>query len=248
MQLLPLEVTQAGLKPKKQTQTILIHNNKISIFLAIALIAVASLYIKQCGKTADVSNLLQASGDTLTSYINQQGQHVSTIAILHGTVADLNKINASKDSTIKHLQKLVDRHTISATVHGTSTGNIVNTTSVVTKYDTIHKNDTVFLYGKYNTKFKNRWENFDITATKDSFNINYKVFNEFDYVTRYNKTKWYGERVAQITVTNKNPHTETIELKNFTVKPPKNQKLLVFLSGAVAGTISVVATQKLINK
>lgn len=215
---------------------------KIIIALALALIALIFLNIKTCGKLTDVDNINSAKSDTIRTQKNEKGQYESTIAIMQGTVADFKKIEAGKDSTIAHLQSIVDKHTISATVHGTVTGNSINSGTAITKYDTITKNDTTYLYPTYATKFKNRWEDFSITANKDSFHLDYKVFNEFDYVVRYNRPKWYKARVPEITVTNLNTHTQTIELKNFTVKPPKNQKILVFLGGCIVGAASSIGT------
>lgn len=221
--------------------------NKLNIFFACAIIALVAINIKTCGEKSDLEKLTFSQSDTIQSYINNNGQQVSTIAIMQGTVADFKKLNANKDSTIAHMQKLIDKHTISATVHGTVTGNSISSGSTITKYDTVHKNDSIKVFPHYATKFKNKWENFDVTATKDSISIKYKLYNEFDYVVRYNKQKWYKARVPEITVTNLNPHTETVELKNFSVKPPKNQKLLVFLGGAIVGSASIIGIVKLVN-
>lgn len=221
--------------------------HKINIIFAIAIIALVAINIKTCGKVSDIENINIAQNDTIKQYKNKNGEQVSTIASMHGTVADLKKLNAKKDSSLAHLQKLVDKHTILATAHGTITGNTV-VTNTITKYDTIKQNDSIKIFPVYSTKFTNKWEKFNITATKDTFNIQYKVFNKFDYVVRYNKQKWYKARVPEITVTNLNPNTETVELKNFSVKPPKNQKLLVFLSGAIVGTISTIGTIKIANQ
>lgn len=224
------------------------NSNKLNIFFAIVIIALVAINIKTCGRASDIEKINFQKDDTLKQVINKYGQQESTIAILHGTVADLKSLNANKDSALKHLQKLVDKHTLSATVHGTVTGNTIASGSTITKYDTVTQNDSIKVFPVYSTKFENKWENFNITATKDSFKLVYKLYNDFDYQIRYNKTKWYGARVAEITVTNKNPHTETIELKNFTAKPPKNQDLLIFLGGAILGTVSTIGTLKLVNQ
>jgi hypothetical protein len=222
--------------------------NKLNIIFALAIIALVAINIKTCGEKSDFEKLTFSQSDTIQSYINNNGQQVSTIAIMQGTVADFKKLNANKDSTIAHMQKLIDKPTISATVHGTVTGNSISSGSTITKYDTVHINDSIKVFPQYATKFKNKWENFDVTATKDSISIKYKLYNEFDYVVRYNKQKWYKARVPEITVTNLNPNTETVELKNFSVKPPKNQKLLVFLGGATVGTGSTIGIIILVTK
>lgn len=222
--------------------------HKINILFAFAIIALVAINIKTCGNVSDIQKLNFAKDDTLRTERNKYGQQESTIAIMQGTVADFKKLNAKKDSTLAHLQKLVDKHTISATVHGTVTGNTINSGTTITKYDTIKIKDSITIYPVYVSGFQNKWENFDITASVDSIKIDYKLFNEFDYVVRYNKEKWYKARVPEITVTNLNPHTQTIELKNFSVKPPKNQKLLVFLSGVVVGTLSTIGTLKMANQ
>lgn len=219
--------------------------NLLNIIFSIALIALVAMNIKTCGKLSDIEQINFAKEDTLQTIKNKHGQYESTIAIMNGTVADLKKLNAGKDSAILKLQKMVDRHTISATVHGTVTGNTVISNSVITNYDTVLKNDSIKIYPVYQTQFKNKWENFHITATKDSIKIKYKVFNEFDYVVRDNRVKWYKQRVPQITVTNINPNTETLELKSFSVKAPKGQKILLFSGGAIVGSISTIAIIKI---
>lgn len=223
-------------------------SQKINIFFAFAIIALVAINIKTCGKVSDIEKINFSKDDTLRIERNKYGQQESSIAIMQGTVADFKKLNAKKDSTLAHMQKLIDRHTISATVHGTVTGNTINSGTTIIKYDTIKIKDSVAIYPVYVSGFKNKWEDFDITASVDSIKVDYKLFNQFDYIVRYNKPKWYKARAAEITVTNLNPHTETIELKNFSVKPPKNQKLLVFLGGAIIGTISTIGTLKIANQ
>lgn len=224
-----------------------IQNHKLKknitiLALAGVVIALVFLNIQSCGKLADKTRLYEASADTLKTIKNEKGQYESTIAILTGTVADFKNTNAGKDSTIKRLQQIVDRHSISATVHGTFTGNTVNSGSTITKYDTVIENDTVFVFPTYSTNWKNQWEDFLITASKDSFHLEYKVFNRFEYSVRNNREKWYKARVPEVTATNINPHTQTVELKNFTVKAPKGQKILVFLGGCIVGTAATIAT------
>jgi len=187
--------------------------------------------------------MLNANNDTLVTYVNEKGQHVATIAALQGTVADLKHLNAGKDSALLRLQQLVDKHTASATVHGTVTGNTFTSGTNIQKYDTIRgKNDTLTLRPTYVTNYFNKWERFKIIASPDSFHVDYKVFNEYDYQVRYNKKKWYKSRVPEIIVTNINPHTETLELKTYTVTPPKHQKKIVFLGGLISGIAISMAT------
>lgn len=222
--------------------------SKTNIFFALVIVALLCCLLKTCGDSGKYQALLNAQTDTLRTYVNEHGQHVATIASLQGTVADLKTLNAGKDSALLRLQKLIDRHTVSATAHGTVTGNNFNSQTYIYKYDTVPgKNDTVLLHPTYVTKYENRWEKFNITAMPDSFNVDYKLFNEFDYQVRYNKEKWYKARVPEITVTNLNPHTETLVLRNFTVAPPKHQKKIVFLGGFTLGVAASIATGYIVS-
>lgn len=214
----------------------------INIIFALVIVALVCCLLNTCGNASKYKNMINASNDTLATYVNQKGQHVATIAALQGTVADLKHLNAGKDSALLRLQQLVDKHTASATVHGTVTGNIFNSPTEI-KYDTIKgKGDTVLQHPTYVTRYENKWEKFRIIATPDSFDVDYKVFNEYDYQVRYNKKKWYKSRVPEIIVTNINPHTETLELKTYMVAPPKHQKKIVFLGGLISGIATSVAT------
>lgn len=210
----------------------------LNISLVGAILILSLLLNKSCNKNKDYEGfeeMYNASMDSLHKERDKLGREKTTTALLYGDVESLKKLNASKDSTLAKLQKLVNKHTISATVFSTSTGNTVSSGTMVKTETIIVKGDSVFIYPVYSTKFKNRWEDFDITADRDTFLISYKVFNEYEYKQEFKRQGFLKPRAPVVSVTNQNPNTETLELKSFAVKPDKRSRWKNIAIGAVAG-------------
>jgi hypothetical protein len=220
-----------------------------TILLSGIVVVLCVLLQRSCSKNEEAENfqdMYNASMDTLHKTRNELGQEKTTTSLLLGTVGNLQALNSSKDSTLRKLQKLVDKKTISATVLTTSTGNTVSSATTSTQSrDTIRstKDSLIYIYPQYNTEFKNRWENFNITANKDTFLVKYKVYNEYEFKQEFMKQgkglkKVFSASVPMVSVTNLNPNTETLELKSFAVKPKKHSRLKTFLIGGVAGAVA----------
>lgn len=196
--------------------------------------------------------LFDASQDTLHKFRNSFGQEETKTKLLYGTISDLKKLGSSKDSSIQKLLALVNKKTISATVLSTATSSTVTTSTAVSAKDTIRKDSLVYIYPEYKFNkgdtLKNKWEEIYATANKDSFHIKYKIFNEFDITQRYEKQgvkgKLFKQKIAMVNVINKNPKTETRELKSFAVAPPKQKKGIVFVAGVLVG---IIVKQKLLK-
>lgn len=213
--------------------------NVLSIILFIALIASLCFWNRSCTNAKQYQQMTIDKSDTLMLTRNISNEQVATIGLLQGSVSDLKKLNVDKDINLLHLQKITNSYTISADVLNNSTSNTIISNAVITpQHDTIRKDSLIYVYPVYTTNFSNAWEKFEIDASRSIIKVKYKVFNDFDIVTGYNKPAWYKLRIPEITVTNKNPNTETLELKSFIVMPPKNQKLFIFLGGFCSGIIT----------
>lgn len=188
--------------------------------------------------------LFDASQDSLHKSRNSLGQEETKTKLLYGTISDLKKLESSNDSTIKKLLKLVNKKTISATVLSTSTSSSSSTATNVISKDTVRKDSLVYIYPEYKLKssdtIKNKWEELYVRATRDSIYTYFKVFNEFDITQRYEKKvkgKLFKQSIPMIDVVNKNPKTETRELKSFAVEPPKKKRGFAFMGGIIVGII-----------
>lgn len=221
-----------------------IHLSLTSILLIVCVV-LAFFLSSTCNKIKkgkQFESMYVASQDTLHKTRNALGQEVAVKDLLYGDVSNFKKLIAGKDSTLAKLQKIVDRKTISATVLDNSTSNEIHShTNTITGHDTIRKHDTLFVYPEYSTIFKNRWEDFNVKANRDTFLIDYKVFNEFEIEQKFEKQKVKGyifkQDVPVIQVTNSNPNTVTNDVQSFNVSPPKNSSLKKILVGVGVGLV-----------
>jgi len=217
----------------------------VSLFLAFF------LFVRGCdvpiNKDKYISKeLFDASQDSLHKFRNSFGQEETKTKLLYGTISDLKKLDSSKDSSIQKLLALVNKKTISATVLSTATSITVSSSTAIVSKDTVRKDSLIYIYPKYKFNkgdtLKNKWEEIYATADKDSFNLHYKIFNEFNIThNRYEKQKVKGrlfkQKIPMVNVVNLNPKTETRELKAFAVEPPKQKKGIVFVAGVLLGII-----------
>ena len=223
----------------------------LTAILIIACVILVLLLNKSCNdvkKGKDFETMYNASQDSLHKKRNKDGTEETTTALLYGSVASLKKLHADDSSAIGRLQKLVDKLTISATVFSTATTNTISSATTVVPHDTVIKGDSILIYPEYRTKFKNKWEDFDVRANRDTILVNYKVFNDFSFEQKWERQKWYKAKVPVITVKNNNPKTETTELKSFTVKPKKHSRLKNIGAGIVIGAVGgFIINQQLRN-
>ncbi len=219
--------------------------SKSHIILAGVILILGWFLLKSCDKQKTTSGLLNGVLDSLTVSKDKFGKETAKTSLLLGSVRDLKRINAGKDSTLRKLQQLVDRNTISATVLSNATGSNIRTrTDTIIFSDTVWTDSVIKLFPEYRTRFTNRWEDFNVVASRDSFDIKYTVFNEFEISNRWERPKWFKAKQAIVSVKNLNPNTTTKELKSFNIKAPKKRKGLIF----VAGILSGIAAVKFINE
>lgn len=217
--------------------------HKIALWATCAILAYFLFFDKGCNAPIDTSKyiskeLYDASQDTLHKFRNKFGQEETKTKLLTGTVSDLKSLSASKDSSIQKLIRLVNKKTISATVLSSSTSGIVTASTTVSSADTVRKDSLIYVYPKYTLEpVVTKWDSMSATATKDSFKVQYKVFNEFEITQNYEKQKvkgkWFKQDVAMVNVKNLNPKTETRELKSFALAPPKKKQGKAFVAGAL---------------
>lgn len=241
-----------GTIKKKHMKPILLRE---IVLFGISIILVFFI-IRGCHNKIDESKYIQkemfdASQDSLHKSINSLGQEETKTRLLNGSVSELQKLSSSKDSSIQKLLKLVNKKTLGATVFSNSTSGTVSSGTISHSRDTLRvkgKDSLIYIYPEYTLKRdSSRWEVISATANKDSFLVKYKVFNEFGLVQEFEKQrvkgKLFKQNVAMAKITNLNPHTETRELKSFTLEQPKKKQGKSFLVGVGVGIIAVIATE-----
>lgn len=210
-------------------------NKYLNIVFLLVIVFLALLLLRTCNKKDHLKNfedMYNASQDTLHTTRDVLGRETASKAILYGDVDNLKKIN-------KELAAQVNKNTISATIIRSSTGGVFTSTTTITRYDTVFKQDTlIVLYPEYHTRYENQWENFDITATKDTFLVNYKVFNKFSIKQEWKRDGLFKPKKPIISVFNENPHTSSIDIQSFVLKENKPKKWAIFGTGVLAGLVS----------
>lgn len=217
------------------------------IYCLIIFLCFIGMY-NSCNENKEKQNLLNSVNDTLTKTINKHGQEKASTDLLLSTYKDFKAMHVADSSAIGKLQKLVDRLTISATYLSNVTDNrFVASTQTIISGDTVTIDSITYVYPEYKTNYTNKWERFNIKANKDSFAIDYKVFNEFNLKQKWKSNGLFKRKTPEVSILNLNPNTETNELKTFTVKEDKSNRLRDFLLGVLASAIIIEATNFTVN-
>jgi hypothetical protein len=221
------------------------------IYVLIIFLCFIGMY-NSCNENKEKQNLLNSVNDTLTKTINKHGQEKASTDLLLSTYKDFKAMHVADSSAIGKLQKLVDRLTISATYLSNVTDNsFVASTQTILSGDTVIIDSITYVYPEYKTNYTNKWERFNIKANKDSFAIDYKVFNEFNLKQEWKPNGLFKRKTPEVSILNLNPNTETNELKTFTVKEDKSNRLRDFLLGVLTSAIVIQGanfTVNIINK
>jgi len=195
----------------------------ISWFLLAIIGVLIWLYLGQCNKANNQVDLISAISDKLTLTRDSLGRQTAKISVI--SVYNKKSFTAikSKDSTIQALQALVSdtKGLLSATVLSNSTANVVRSVTTISRVDTVWRAEVMEIYPVYWTMFKNEWENFNVTANRDTFIIDYTLYNKFEITQAREKREkgLFKRKVPVITIKNLNPHTETLALRSFAIKP-----------------------------
>lgn len=207
-------------------------------FFQLALTQLAMIaFMQGCGK-GDLQTANNFPIDTLHKSRNKAGEEVSTTQILIAEKKELLRLNAGKDSTLRELQKIVKQQNniISATILKNTTINQGSALSEIVR-DSVNQDTCSPVY---KTEFKDKWREVNIVADKDSIRWTVKDFNDFEIVQKYQKKNLFARKIPVIEITNKNPYTETRELKPFVLKERKQRKGLIFLAGIITGLTSII--------
>lgn len=185
--------------------------------------------ISQCSEREETEMFYKAAfEDTIKRYTNKYGEKVTENKVLVGSIQDLKKLDSSKDSTIKELQKRVNSKTSSVVYIASQTSDTGTT-----------KTDTVYLdrwnRPVYVSEWNERWSKGKITAGSDSIKREVTMFNEYIVSQEWKRDGLFKPKYLVLAVTNKNPYTTSIDQRSFTVRQPKHRRLESFLIGVGVG-------------
>ena len=123
--------------------------------ITILVLIVIILSISTCNgnrKASELNGVIYALNDTMQTYRNRDGAHVAKITILETQNVTDFLLLTSKDSTINKLQNEVSRYRSkisgggSVTVINTNTNAAGASGNSITKYDTVIKDNFVYIY------------------------------------------------------------------------------------------------------
>ena len=203
-----------------------------------------ALYLDGCRNNNSLQDTYRAMADSLRVTEDALGRETAKISIITGNSRrDLLRIQ-SKDSTIKALQAMIkeNRGIVAATILSNTTAHNIASNSQILPGDTVWEGDTIKIYPTYWTIYKNKWEDFNIMANRDTIEVDYKVFNHYEISQAYEKPKngFFVRKVPTITIHNLNPNTITTELRSFTIKEKKRK---VTLGAGVYGGLAIPTGQ-----
>ena len=197
----------------------------IPIIVMIGLILLVSLMFKECSykkKEIDTRKLIAQLNDSLQSYRDKEGKMISKISSVEVDNMSFFKQLESKDKTIKELQNLVKKSTLTASIVKTET-----------KIDTVIKTKIV-KYGEEDIMFETDFNLKDwvwgtISMDKDTTAMALFIRNQYDITLSKEKDGTY------VNVINHNPFSVTKEIRSV-YKLPKPKKFGVGISAGYGVT------------
>lgn len=189
------------------------------------------------------NNNLKASQDTLVHTRNKLGQETSTISSLSGSVSELKQFLSSSRDSIKNLNSLLTKNSVSAAIIKDNTSGKVSVPTVViaAKSDDKKPVDTSTFCKTYTGQVASKWINIDVTANCDSTHFTYDIHNEYDFKQEYVKTGgFFSKKKLVASIKNLNPYTTTTELYTFNITTKKTNKLLIFTVGLGVGIAGAI--------
>lgn len=220
------------------------RNNLIKYILLLLLLLLLGgclLYINNLKNSlANSKTTIEAISTNIKKHRDKTGAEISEKELILSSYRALKALHVSDSSEIGRLQGIVNKNTMSATILKNSTsGHKSGTTEIVFIRDTIKGTalpcDTI--YPTYKTKISDKWTNMKIAASKDSIQVDYKFFNEYEITQEFKKEgKWpFRHKVPEVRVRNLNPYTQTDQISSYAVQVPKQGKKLITVAGISLG-------------
>ena len=187
----------------------------IILVLTILLTLSGVLYFRKTSKLEESKGLLSSIKSELIQKTNELGQEVSKREIIETYNSKMFTKMELQDSLLKELQKVTKENQRILKKGGSSTiveGETKIDNSSVT--NVFYKDSNTV----YKSSFNDEWIEYDITARKDSTELNLKCINKYSIVLGSERQSLFKKRKPFATVTNYNPYTKTKNLRTYQVK------------------------------
>ena len=129
-----------------------------------------------------------------------------------------------KDQTIKELQDVVKEYKdiySAAIIKNQTLVKAIAKTQIVFK-DTVKQGDTIYVYPEYRSTFNlDNWVYGNTKANRATTEVDLKIRNEYAVVIRQEKKGLFSKPITYAEVINRNPYTETTDMRVYQVTTPK---------------------------
>lgn len=205
---------------------------KVNYLLIAVVLVLLFFLLRGCQERETIDSLIQAQGSELVKTRNERNEEISTRLVLAGSYKQVKNELKSKDSLIMELQKTIKKSTISLTLIKNKTESNHTSETKIEGRDTIVRNDTVWIYPTYKTSYADKWESYEIEATKDSIHHLHTMYNKFSISQQYKSQGLFKPKAIEIQIVNSNPHTITVDAQSYLVQEKKRNSL-IWLTGAL---------------
>lgn len=208
---------------------------KECMYVSVILILLVFCYT---GCERDTTNIdaLNSVVDSLQKSKDVLKRETSKTAVLKLTYNELKNIHVADSTSIGKLKKIVDRLTRIATILSSTTKNKFTAATITLSGDTVIKDSLIYVYPSYSSAYSNQWERFKLSASRDTFHVDYKVFNDFEIKQEWKRNGIFKRRTLEASIKNLNPHTETIQFKTYSLSENRNNRFRDFLVGVAVGS------------
>lgn len=189
--------------------------DRLKFILVVVVLVLAFGLLKSCNSIKEQKGLIESLSSTLDTTRNSLGQQKASILVIYTDREKSFLKIKTQDSLILWLQKTVKdykgRLSSAIVIRNTTTSNGSTVTTVIR--DTVDN----IVYDTYSTRWKNKWDEGYILASKDSIHREMKFRNEYEVTIGNESNGWFKKRTFKVSVLNLNPNTYTTELRAYSV-------------------------------
>lgn len=228
---------------KMKDKTIIKALAIFAIFVSILLMLIITFSKKRINELKQTEQLYITIADSLTKTINKNNQQTATIKVLQSDKIKLFTTLASNDSTILHLQNVVNLY--EKKVGKLNTALVLSNETNLKLQDSIKNliigyitdNDTPgVIYPIYQREINKKWYNGSLVMGLDTTALNLKIRNEYEVTIGSEKISMFKKQ-EYANVTNLNPDTETKTMKVYQKTETKDNTVKKM---GVAGVIGLI--------
>lgn len=186
-----------------------------NIIISVLGLGVLLLFYYSCNNKREATTITDFY-QPAQKVIIKRGVDSSEYAKVKQVALTASMLKHSNDSLIKSIRKYSKRSKNLKSI--TYVNNEVRGSIFVPVHDTLIDSSLV---RKFN--FNDKWLTLDGTVGIDTAGIKYNIRNEFVFVERLERSKWYKPKTSVILVHSKNPNTYTTGMTSYKVTPKQKK-------------------------